>query len=335
MEQRQGPSRAGRRALTVPAFLVLAGGSVVLAPLWLPILVLVDLLRGGNWRSLRCGIFFAFFFLCEAAGILASFGIWLLNGPGRSAVRERFLEHNFQLQCWWARTIYRGAARIFSFTTEIEGQQAAEQTPFLLFLRHAAVADTLLAAVFVSDPFGVRLRYVLKRELLWDPCLDIVGNRLPNHFVDRTPDDRSAEIDELAQLADGLGTGEGVLIYPEGTRFTDAKRARALARLRERGPAEIARRAERLDRVLPPRPGGPLALIERVPHADVVFCAHAGFEGAGTFQDLWRGSLVGRRMRVRFWRVPAGEIPDAPGERLDWLFDQWEAIDHWLAEVAG
>ncbi|MEE2679527.1 MAG: 1-acyl-sn-glycerol-3-phosphate acyltransferase [Myxococcota bacterium] len=330
-----GLGRFGRRALTVPAFLLLAAGGVVLAPLWLPSLAIVDLVRGGNWRSLRCGSFFAFFFLCETVGILASFGIWLGNGVGRSAARERFLRDNFRLQCWWARTLYRGAARIFSFTTEVDGQEAAERTPFLLFLRHAAVADTLLAAVFVSDPFGVRLRYVLKRELLWDPCLDIVGNRLPNHFVDRTPEDRGVEIDELARLADGLENGEGVLIYPEGTRFTEAKRTRALARLRERGPAEMARRAEGLVRVLPPRPGGPLALVERAPQADVVFCAHAGFEGAGNFRDLWAGSLVGKHMRVRFWRVPAAEIPEAPGERLDWLFDQWEAIDRWLAEVAG
>ena len=126
-----------------------------------------------------------------------------------------------------------------------------------------------------------------------------------------------------------------MLIYPEGTRFTEAKRARVLDRLRENGPAELARRAERLQRVLPPRPGGPLALIDRAPGADVVFCAHAGFEGAGSFGSLWRGSVVGQIVRVRFWRVPASEIPSDPEARLDWLFDQWEAIDTWLAEIAN
>ena len=38
---------------------------------------------------------------------------------------------------------------------------------------------------YVSRRYHLRLRYVLKRELLWDPCLDIVGQRVPNIFVDR------------------------------------------------------------------------------------------------------------------------------------------------------
>ena len=71
----------------------------------------------------------------------------------------------------------------------------------LLFPRHVSVADTLLPAVFVSSRNGILLRHVLKRELLWDPCLDIVGNRLPNCFVRRDSRDSAREIRAVAALA--------------------------------------------------------------------------------------------------------------------------------------
>jgi len=41
---------------------------------------------------------------------------------------------------------------------------------------------------------------VLKRELLADPCLDIVGNRLPNHFLDRHATDSGPELAALPRV---------------------------------------------------------------------------------------------------------------------------------------
>ena len=162
---------------------------------------------------------------------------------------------------------------VFCTSVWVTGAEAVERTPLLLFLRHASAADTLLPAMLLSVPHGTLIRYVLKRELLWDPCLDIVGNRLPNHFVERQPDDSAAEIDAVGRLAEDLSPGEAALIYPEGTRHSAARRTRLIARLRERGYAEAADRAERLRRLLPPRPGGPLALLSHAPEVDVVFCA--------------------------------------------------------------
>lgn len=95
-----------------------------------------------------------------------------------------------------------------------------------------------------------------------------------------------------------------MLIYPEGTRFTEPKRRRVLERLRERGQAELALRAEQLRHTLPPKPGGPLALLEAAPDADVVLCMHSGFEAAGTLGQSWSRALIGRTIRVRCVRVP-------------------------------
>jgi 1-acyl-sn-glycerol-3-phosphate acyltransferase len=300
------------------------------APLWIPLAALADALGHGKRAALRCLLFFTFYLHCEVAGILASTAVWLASLARRRGWRERTLARNFALETWWARTLFEGAARIFGFRLETQGEEALAATPLLLLLRHASVADTLLPAVLVQARFGTRLRYVLKRELLWDPCLDLVGNRTPNYFVRRGSSDSAREIRGVTRLARNLGPGEGVLIYPEGTRFTAEKRARVLERLRAGGDPELITRAESLRHVLPPRLGGTLALLDA--GVDVVFGTHAGFEAAGTFWDLWHGSLVGRVIRARFWRVPATEIPHDPAARTRWLFEHWQRVDDWVAE---
>jgi 1-acyl-sn-glycerol-3-phosphate acyltransferase len=324
--------RTARRLVSVPAVFGLALLSVAAAPLWIPALALADRLRPPPRAALRVGALATLYLHLEVAGVASAFALWLLHG-WRRASRDRYLESNFRLQCWWASTLFRTSSRIFDLSVEVEAHEEARQTPLLLFPRHASLADTLLPAVFVSSAFGTRLRWVMKRELLWDPCLDIVGQRLPNHFVDRFSEDSAREVRAVGDLAEGLGPGEGVLIFPEGTRFTAARRRRILARLREEGdPARVAR-AERLEHLLPPRTGGPIALLERSPETDVVFCAHTGFEAAATLGQLWSGALVGARVRIRFWRVPAADIPGTREGRIEWLLQWWERLDAWLKDA--
>lgn len=56
----------------------------------------------------------------------------------------------------------------------------------------------------------MRPRYVLKDDLLIDPCLDIVGNRLPNHFLDRFPHDGAVELGLLEAMAGGMNSLDSV-----------------------------------------------------------------------------------------------------------------------------
>jgi 1-acyl-sn-glycerol-3-phosphate acyltransferase len=318
-----------RRLVTIPTVLVLAAASVLLSPLWIPALAVADALRPARrGAALRAGAMLAVYLHCEAAGVVASFGLWLASA-GRRA-RERFLARNLALQRWWATTLFEAARRIYAMDLAVDGEAAVAPGPILLFPRHASVADTLLPAVLVTAPHGIRLRYVLKRELLVDPCLDVVGNRLPNVFVRRGSEDSEREIAAVAALGSGLGRDEGVLIYPEGTRHSAAKRARVIERLRAAGDAERLAHAERLRHLLPPRRGGPLALLDAAPAADVVFCAHTGLEGAASLADLWRGDLVGRAVRVRFWRVPRAEVPAERSARARWLDAWWERLDAWV-----
>ncbi|HRE92507.1 MAG TPA: 1-acyl-sn-glycerol-3-phosphate acyltransferase, partial [Myxococcota bacterium] len=89
-----------------------------------------------------------------------------------------------------------------------------------------------------------------------------------------------------------------------------------------------------LQRVLPPRPGGPLALIDAAGDADVVFVAHVGFEGLASLTAVLSGALVGQTIHLKFWRVPRAEIPTHRDERVDWLWRQWEALDRWVSSHA-
>tara|TARA_B110000014_G_scaffold130987_1_gene90364 strand:+ start:2825 stop:3361 length:537 start_codon:yes stop_codon:yes gene_type:complete len=157
---------------------------------------------------------------------------------------------------------------------------------------------------------------------LFDPCLDIVGNRLPNYFVDRFSDDPARELDGVASLLKGLSKSEGVVIYPEGSRFSAAKRENVLEKLS--GDDRI--RAQRWTRLLPPRYGGILALLQANPQLDLLFCAHVGLEGSADFYSLINGSWVNSTIKVHFWRVPFAEIPKDLDDQRHFVVESWDRM---------
>jgi len=323
-------ARWRRRGVTIPACLLLAGATLALLPLLLAASLLADLARGGRLALARLVLFGAVYLLAEVAGLAACLALWLAFGPWRRADRSRFEALNFRLQCVWARTLLEAVRRIFALRFAVEDAGAAAVGPLLVFARHASIADVLLPAVLVSDREGLRLRWVLKRELLVDPCLDVVGGRLPNVFVDRSAAESRREIDAVARLAADLGAEDGVLIYPEGTRSTPARRQRAMERLAA-GPApQRSERLRGLRHLLPPRPGGPLALLGAAPGADVLVLGHVGLEGLARVSDLLSGALVGRTILVRFWRHAAAAVPREPEAALAWLDERWLELDRWV-----
>jgi 1-acyl-sn-glycerol-3-phosphate acyltransferase len=321
-----------RRTVTFPAYAILFVLVWSALPLVLAVSLLTDVVRGRGLVSVRILAFFAWYLFCEVAGVLAAFVLWAAHRivPGRT--HEEFLDWNFRLQCLWARALGECSFKIFGNDVSHEGDEAFGERPVLLFVRHSSVADTILAAILVAHARGIRLRYVLKRELLWDPCLDVVGNRLPNYFVRRDAVDTAAEVDEISRLADGLVPGEGVIIYPEGTRFSRRLRERTIEKFVERGDELRASRARSLEHTLLPRPAGAMALLDKREGKDVVFCAHTGLEAARSFHEIWRGELIGRSVKVRFWKVPAHEIPEDREAREAWFFEQWRLVDAFVAQ---
>jgi 1-acyl-sn-glycerol-3-phosphate acyltransferase len=318
-----------RRFVSIPGYVVAFLLLVIGAPIWLPLCAIVDLVRRRS-VALRCAAFLIVFFSSELAGlaVCAALSIWK---PFASPGVDRWRTLHYRLQTWWGSTIFRAIVHLFSLRVEVEDIADLGRGPYLLLVRHVSSADTLLASAFVTGPHGIRLRYVLKRELLWDPCIDVVGNRLSHVFIDRHSADSGREIELVESTTRDLGLRDGVLIYPEGTRFTTEKRERILRRLDESGDAEALASAKMLHRVLPPRPGGVLALLRTAPAADVVVCSHTGFEGTTTIGQIWRGALVSRTVRVQFRRVSRNAIPDSDSEALTWLRSEWRRMDGWVS----
>jgi 1-acyl-sn-glycerol-3-phosphate acyltransferase len=298
-------------------------------PVALVVAAVVDLVRPRRLAVLRSLSFLIAYLTLECVGVVASFWLWLAWLGHRD--RRRFLDANFRLQCGWASAMRRAAFALFSVQLEVQGAEHAAEGPMIVFMRHASVADTMLPTMLISVPHGVALRWVLKRELLWDPCLDIVGNRLRNCFVARGGQDRDGDIEAVISLLDDLDVRSGVAIYPEGTRFTEATRERVLAKLKGTAPHAFER-AAKLRRVLPPRPGGPLALLLHEPASDVVFLAHRGFESARSLGDLFSGRVVGATVQVKLWRVRAAAVPRDPAAASAWLDEQWAEVDRFVVD---
>lgn len=320
-----------RRLRTISAFTAALIVMVLLAPVLLPLVALADgirwLVRRRHWMGTRLYLFGVVYLAAEAIGLVALGVVWLLAGFGR--FRTPLLNWTFSIQQAWAGTLMAAVRKIFALRFEVVGQEANAPGPILLLARHASIVDNLLPSVLVGKPYGLRLRYVLKRELLSDPCLDVAGNRLPNCFVERRSDDTAAQLAAIGELGAGLGAQDGVLIYPEGTRFSKARQTRALEKLAG-GDPEALERARQLQHVLPPRPGGTLALLEATAPADVVVLAHHGLDGFAQLRDIWAGGMVNTTVQVEFWRIPRHDLPTERSEQIDWLHETWMTVDAWI-----
>jgi len=321
-----------RRLRTIPPLLLGLLGITALFPLLLFVAAVVDVVRrvasGVRPTAVRLLAFLWVYLAAEVFGLAAMAVAWALSLGGRR--QEALQRMTLSLQQLWVGVLFGAVRALFGLRLEVTGEEEVAPGPVIVLIRHASIVDNLLPSILITRPHGIRLRFVLKRELLADPCLDVAGRRLPNYFVRRGTGE-AVELERVHSLARGLEPDEGVLIYPEGTRFTAERRARALARIAERDPG-LAARAERLRHLLPPRLGGVGALLDGAPDADVLLVAHHGFDGLRSVSDIWRGGLVDLLVRVRIARVPRSAVPAGRAERADWLYDLWQGIDDWLEE---
>lgn len=319
-----------RRLVTFPGLYLGLLALTLLLPLVLPLAAVIDatrwLLARRPAMALRLTTFAWIYLVGEAWALLLLFvlGLW---APQES------LAATYRAQGLWLDWNFDALLLVFNLSFKVSGSEDISPGPILVLSRHASIIDTMLPGRYVVKPHGIRLRYVLKKELLLDPALDLGGQRLPNHFVDRsgnTPE----ELARLRGLATSLDADEGVIIYPEGTRFSETKRLRYIKPWVDL-PDPLGGIAGGYRRVLPPRPGGTLAMIE-ASAADVVVLAHRGLEGFARVRDLWSGDIVGSRIDIGFWRVPRQQIPvDRESQQL-WLFELWSQVDDWVVgEVEG
>jgi 1-acyl-sn-glycerol-3-phosphate acyltransferase len=314
-----------RRIVTISLVFVAAAVVSVLLPILLLTALIVDAVMGAMLRRRGAAtriVVFAWAYLVGEVWAVLALGLVSLLG------RRRSVGLTFRLQGWWAMWNYRAFNLAFDVSFHIEGTDSAVPPPVVVLARHASLIDSLLPVVFIAQEHRINLRYVLKRELLVDPALDIAGNRLPNYFIDRASSDSEAELTSLRKLATGMSNEEGVVIFPEGTRFSAAKHSRLVARQKNK-QGTVAELTRAFRSVMPPRPAGTLAILDST-DADVVVLAHRGLEGFSGLGDVWKGTVIGANVAVRMWRIERHLIPHGRTERTEWLYRLWAEVDEWV-----
>lgn len=319
--------RVLRRSVTMPAFFLGLLGWTALLPLSLPLALASDLVLRRRLAASRFVLALLAFLAFECFGVLAV--------TAHIVTRRATWDRLFRLEAFWADALLGAMLRLFGMHLQIHGLDELLPGPVLIVGNHVSVADALLPAAIASARGGLRVRYVAKGELIWDPCVDLACHVLPNVFVQRGSADTPGDLTRVLTLLDGIGPKEGIVLLPEGTRFTPERRAAALARREREGPYELLERDRALRCLMPPRLGGLLALLDAHPGLDLVVMAHSGLEGVVRIPDLWSGVLVGRTLRVSFWRLSASSIPAERAARIDWFYAQWERLDRWIARERG
>ena len=322
-------ARYQRRAKAIAAELA---GLVVLTPL-LPPLLAVAVVVGLVRRDKLVGARLLLFLWCFLAGELR--GVAMLTAAnvrslGRDTPARRRAVYRTRQQ--WTGGHLDALTKLFGLRWEVEGLDDVLPGPVLILARHASIIDNALPDAVIGRGKGLGLRFVIKRELQALATIDMGGRWVPTNFVRRGTGDTARELTDLRKLAVDLEPDEGILIFPEGTRWTAEKLVRAKEVLAERNPA-VAPLAQGLRHILPPRLGGPLALLEEAGGTDVVICGHVGFDGLETVGDIYAGDLVGSTIRVRFWRHPAATVPTHDRAELTaWLYARWQELDDWIEE---
>jgi 1-acyl-sn-glycerol-3-phosphate acyltransferase len=319
-----------RRLVSVPAVLAVAWVLTPLFPLVALVVAAVDLVRLRFrlplLRLVSFGICWAWL---EVAGVAAAAALWATGRARDEAV-------HYRLQRWWADRLMASLRVTCGVHVDVEGVDALRPGPVVLLVRHASLADSLLTAWIVTDRAQLQPRVVLKRELLADPCLDIVGNRLPNCFLDRQAEDSTPGLAQLRAMGSTMGPDSAAIIFPEGTRANPEKRRRALERIAERDP-ERAERLGSLRNLLPPRPSGTRALLEGAAEVDagVVVGWHVGFDGLDTFAGIL--AALGRPrtpIRMRLHRVAPPPSTDAATVAV-WLDELWSDLDRRVGQLSA
>ena len=309
-----------RRFLTISAVVVITALLVILAPL----LIVVSLLASvfPNFRTAPHSLAFIYWFvICEWIG-LARF-VWVYTLYRNKPV---FLQRLRDIQFWWAQALFDLGKWVFQLKIEVRGNDAVKGHCAILLSRHTSMADTVLPLLYFGKARVESLRYVLKQELQYFPCLDIGGNLLPNVFVDRSGADSATAVAAVSELVATAGDEESVLIYPEGTRFTQAKHDA----LGEKRP-QLREQLERWPGLLPLRLGGVSAMLANNPGKDLVFLAHVGFEGSANIHDLLGGGWLRQRVILQFWRIPYADIPK--GDATEFLFSEWDKMQGVVNEL--
>ena len=168
----------------------------------------------------------------------------------------------------------------------------------------------------------------MKRSMQIDPAVDVYFNRLPAAFIDTEGADRSGQ-QAIRQLAQGLARDDTLVMFPEGGNYTPRRHRRAIRHLARAGYHGDAARAHRLRNVMPPRPGGVLAVLDEA-DVDVLVLGHSGIGRIRSVEDAWQSLEDPKPVALKAWYTPFDKVPTDRRHRVGWLFDLWTTVDQWI-----
>ncbi len=326
-----GPGRWARRVLLWPAVVLGVPLLVALAPALFAAAAGIDLLTGPRrLRAIRLTAMALNYIVLEWVGLVAGAVLWVITAGGLLHRRRWSQRLHHLVQMWWARAVMAAAGRWLGARWRIDGGESTDRGPMIVAARHTSFFDAVVPSLVIGEHPDIHLRHVLKAELVWDPCLDLYGHRLPNHFVARASFQRAGELAAIGAMGADLGA-DAAIIFPEGTFRTQARADTVMRRLAQREPD----RADRLTlrHLLPPQLGGLCALMAAAPEADLVFIAHRGFEPFGSFRSILANVPFQEPIEIKVWRVPAADVP-ADGTGRHALLDHWwQQMDDWIEEA--
>jgi 1-acyl-sn-glycerol-3-phosphate acyltransferase len=325
-----------RRPVTVTVWLVVSTAAMVASPLLLGIGMVASALTGRRQPTVLARLIVSYF-AHELGALVACGALWLAAGMGRRIEGPRSQRRHWRLVRWFFAGLAASGRNVLEIDVHPDPSPDAlhamqSDQPLIVFSRHAGPGDTIFIVDELMSRFDRRPSVVFKESLAIDPSVDLLAHRLPQAMLDTS--DRDACEARIGELTDGLGPRGLLLLFPEGGNYTPERRRSALLRLRRKGRRRSAERAERMPHLLPPNPGGALAALRAGPDTDVVFAAHTGLGLAAYPSQWWRDMPIGRTLHTRMWLVPAADVPATDDERASWLYDWWQRIDDWIAEVA-
>jgi 1-acyl-sn-glycerol-3-phosphate acyltransferase len=324
-----------RRLVIAPVVVVLAVALVATLPIWLVLALITSPLVPGHLRVPRLVLAGILYLLWDAAALIVLAVLWVASGFGRNIRSPGFQRAHYVVTGRFLAILFWFAKWALHLTVDVVGTDpdtALPGRPEIVVSRHAGPGDSFVLIHALTNWFQREPRIVLKATLQWDPAVDVLLNRLPNRFI--TPGRTGTETleQQIGETATGLDDNDAFVIFPEGGNFTPRRRTSAIARLKARGLADAAQRAENLRHLLPPKPGGLFAAIDAAPDAGVIFVAHTGLDRMITVADVWQELPMDKRLVMKFWSVPPEEIPAGEQERVAWLYDWWARIDSWIEE---
>jgi 1-acyl-sn-glycerol-3-phosphate acyltransferase len=309
--------------------LAATGLGVLASPAILLTAIVVDLAKQRfRLPSVRVALFLLQYGINDSIEILLAPLYWTLAGFGTRLHQAASIARHDRLQQWSIDVLARRAERLLGLRLDIDPDSLAALTPgpVIVLCRHVNIVDASLPALLYQR-LGCRTRGVIMAELLADPGFDLIYGRTGSVFIPRdNGPDAIAMVRQLGRLVDSTSA---VVIFPEGRLFRPDRLERAKARLAVENPAR-ATRLSSLTHVLPPRPGGVLALLDTIA-ADVVIIAHTGLDSYGSFSELAKAVPLRTTIEINAWRIPADQIPKGDHQRIAWLDEQWVRVDSRVA----